>query len=255
MVIENVFVTSDALSAALDPSGRAPTTAVRRLREAGLISRGIELRLHRARRLRGASVYYCALNIDAAESVSDGDKDAARRLAEASGAIETSGNVREIVHGLLGARGRLEEGDLRRLPVGEQREVVRLADLIARERNRLVHREAPLLGLVIAMDDRRATIETESELVVLPRETLGVRGLDRLGAAVAIRSRRLQTGVMIHSAEEALTAEADDRHGAREFDPFTMRREQSGRDIGATLERALAGTEPVRLLAPLPVAR
>src|SRR5215204_3341564 len=76
MVIENPFVTRDDLREALDPSGGSPSTAIRRLREAGLISHGIDLRLHQGGRLRGGTVYYCALNLDAAEAVRDGDETA-----------------------------------------------------------------------------------------------------------------------------------------------------------------------------------
>lgn len=115
MVIENPFVTREDLREALDPSGRSPATAVRRLREAGLISHGIELRPHRRGRLRGAAVSYCALNLDAAEAVRDGVEEAARQLARAAAAVETSAAARSLAKALF------EIGDARELPANQRR--------------------------------------------------------------------------------------------------------------------------------------
>jgi hypothetical protein len=249
VVIEKVFVTSGDLSAALDPAGRAPATAVRRLREAGFISHGIELRPYRRGRLRGGAVYYCALNLDAAESVRDGDEATARKLARAAAAIESTANAQELAKALV------EVHDLRGLPGEKRRAASRLAARITRERRRLAHSSGPMLGLVVATDDRFATVDTDEELVVLPRETLGLRGLDWPGAAVAIRSHRLRTGALVHSADEALALDDGDRHGARPFDPFAMRQERRGQAATAAINAALAGREPVRLVAPLVVAR
>lgn len=249
MVLERVFVTSSDLSNALDPAGRAPATAIRRLRESGFVSHGIELRPYRAGRLRGGAVYYCALNIDAVESFRDGDEETSRKLARAAAAIESTASAHALAKALA------EVQDLRRLSTDKRRAASRLAVRIARERRRLAHSDGPLLGLVVAADERYATVDTDDETIVVPRETLGVHGLDKPGAAVAIRSHRLRTGAMVHSADEALEFDHDDRQGARTFDPFAMRRERRGLDAAALLDAALAGREPVRLIAPLVVAR
>lgn len=249
VIIENPFVTREDLREALDPSGRSPATAVRRLREAGLISHGIEMRPHHGGRLRGGAVYYCALNLDAAEAVRDGDEGAARKLAQAAAAVEASKSARSLAKALFETR------DLRELPAEKRRAASTLAARITRTRNRLTHGLNPLVGLVIDADDRYGTVQTDNETVVLPRATLHARGLDWPGAPVAIRAHSLRTGVMVHYVDEALELDEDDRHGARTFDPFTMRAEQRGMRADALIEEALAGREAVRLLAPLTVAR
>jgi hypothetical protein len=60
---------------------------------------------------------------------------------------------------------------------------------------------------------------------------------------------------MLHYVDEALALDDDERHGARPFDPFAMRAERRGVRADALVEEALAGREPVRLLAPLALAR
>lgn len=249
MVIEKPFVTRDDLREALDPSGRSPSSAVRRLREAGLISHGIELRPHQGGRLRGGAVYYCSLNLDAAEAVRDGDEQAARELARAAASVETSKTARSL------AMAFFEAPDLRELPPEKRRAASTLAARIMRIRNRLAHGVNPLVGLVVDADDRYGTVQTEDETIVLPRATLHAHGLDWLGAAVAIRAHSLRTGAMVHYVDEALTLDEDDRHGARPFDPFAMRVERRGVRADALVEEALAGREPVRLVAPLALAR
>jgi hypothetical protein len=245
VVIENPFVTREGLRKALDPSGRSPETAVRRLREAGLISHGIELRPHRRGRLRGAAVYYCALNLDAAGAVRDGDEAAARELARAAASVEASHAARSLAEALLEAR------DLRELPAEKRRTASTLATRIMRIRNRLAHGVNPLLGLVIDADEHYGTVQTDHELVVLPRATLRARGLDWPGAPVAIRVHSLRTGAMVHYVDEAIALDDDDRHGARPFDPFAMRAERRRRRADELVAEALAGREPVRLLVPL----
>ncbi|HWQ23922.1 MAG TPA: hypothetical protein VNK94_07455 [Gaiellaceae bacterium] len=249
MVIENPFVTREDLREALDPSGRSPATAVRRLREAGLISHGIELRPHRRGRLRGAAVYYCALNLDAAEAVRDGDEEAARQLARAAASVEASTAARSLAEALFEVR------DLRELPASKRKAASTLAARIMRVRNRLAHGVNPLVGLVVDADGDFGTVQTDHETVVLPRATLRARGLDWPGAPVAIRAHSLRTGAMVHYVDEALALDDDDRHGARPFDPFAMRAERRGRRVEALVEEALAGREPIRLLAPLAIAR
>jgi hypothetical protein len=249
MVIENPFVTREDLREALDPSGRSPATAVRRLREAGLISHGIELRRHQGGRLRGGAVYYCALNLDAAESVRDGDETAARAFARAAASVEASKTARSLAKALVDVR------DLRELPAEKRRAASALAARIMRTRNRLAHGVNPLVGLVVDADDRYGTVQTDNETIVLPLATLHARGLDWPGAAVAIRSHSLRTGAMLHYVDEAFALDEDDRHGARPFDPFAMRAERRRVRADALVEEALAGREPVRLLAPLALAR
>jgi len=112
-----------------------------------------------------------------------------------------------------------------------------------------------MVGVVVDADDRFGTVQTDSETIVLPRATLRARGLDRLGAAVAIRAHSLRTGAMLHYVDEALALDDDDRRGARPFDPFAMRAERSEMRSERLVEEALAGREPVRLLAPVALAR
>lgn len=242
-------MTREDLREALDPSGRAPATAVRRLREAGLISHGIELRPHHGGRLRGAAVYYCALNLDAAEAVRDGDEEAARGLARAAASLEGKEAVRSLAEALFEVR------DLRELPAEKRRAASTLARRIMHLRNRLAHGVNPLVGLVIDADKDYGTVQTDNETVVLPRATLQARGLDWPGAPVAIRAHSLRTGAMVHYVDEALAFDADDRRGARPFDPFAMRAERRGAGADALVAQALARREPVRLLAPLRLAR
>jgi hypothetical protein len=249
VVIERPFVTREDLREALDPSGRSPATAVRRLREAGLISHGIELRPYRRGRLRGAAVYYCALNLDAAEAVRDGDEEAARGLARAAASVEASKTAQSLAEALFEVR------DLRELPTEKRRAASTLAARITRTRNRLAHGVNPLVGLVVDADEHYGTVQTDHEMVVLPRAALQARGLDWPGAAVAIRAHSLRTGAMVHYVDGALALDDDDRHGARPFDPFAMRAERRGRRADALVAEALAGREPVRLLAPLSLAR
>jgi len=249
VVIENPFVTRDALREALDPSGRSPATAVRRLREAGLISHGIELRPHQGGRLRGGAVYYCALNLDAAEAVRDGDETTARKFARAAASVEANKTIRSLAKALAEVR------DLRELPAEQRRTASTVAARIMRTRNRLAHGVNPMVGVVVDADDRFGTVQTDSETIVLPRTTLRARGLDRLGAAVAIRAHSLRTGAMLHYVDEALALDDDDRRGARPFDPFAMRAERSEMRSERLVEEALAGREPVRLLAPVALAR
>jgi hypothetical protein len=252
VVIENPFVTPEDLREALDPSGRSPATAVRRLREAGLISHGIELRPHRGGRLRGAVVYYCALNLDAAEAVRDGDETAARELARAAASVEASKTARSFAKALVEFR---DLRDLRELSAEKRRAASSLAARITRIRNGLAHGVNPLVGLVVDADDLYGTVQTDNETIVLPRATLHARGLDWPGAAVAIRVQSLRTGAMLHYVDQALALDDDERHGARPFDPFAMRAERRGVRADALVEEALAGREPVRLLAPLALAR
>jgi hypothetical protein len=246
MVIEKIFVTREDLTDALDPSGGAADSAVRRLRENGLVSHGIELRVHSSGRLRGANVYYCALNLDAAGSVRDGDRTTARKLAEAAGSIESSPTARELAKVF-------STENPRTLSAKQRRTVSSLARRIARERTRVGLTHGPFVGVVWTVDEWSATVVAGAETIVLPRETLEVRGLDKPGTPVAIRSHRLKTGAMVHSAEEALAFDAPERGGARKFDPFEMRREQRDPRRVDVLGAALSGEQPVRLLAPLVV--
>ncbi len=248
MIVENPFVTPEELREALDPAGRSPVTAVRRLREAGLISHGVQLRPHHGGRLRGGAVYYCALNLDAADAVRDGDEVTARKLAQAATSVETGDAARTLAMTLSITR------DLRELPGEDRKAIAKLARRISDVRNQMVHGPTPLVGLVIDMNERYGTVRTDDETVVLPRETLHARGLDWIGAAVAIRVHQLRTGAMLHSVDEAFALDDDDRQGARTFDPFAMRAERRGTGAASRLENALAGREPVRVLAPLTIA-
>lgn len=249
MVIERLFVTADDLAGTLDPSGRGPATAVRRLRETHLISHGIEVRPHRAGRLRGAVVYYCALNLDAVEALRDGNESMARKLAKAAGEIEAKPTARHLVSVLTG------DIALSALELGERRAASNLATAIRRIRDRLAHAPSPLLGWVVATEDDYVTVDADDTTIVLPRETLRTRGLDRPGVPVAIRSHQLRTGAMIHSVDRALAFDEDDRGSARRYDPFEMRRERRRAGPRASIRELLAGRTPVRLVAPLAVAR
>ena len=249
MVVERLFVTADDLTGALDPSGRGPATAVRRLREGHLISRGIEVRTHRAGRLRGAAVYYCTLNLDAVEAVRDGDESTARKLAKAAAEIE----ARPVAHRLLTVL--LGDAGVSALENKERRAASSLSTEISRLRNRLAHAPRPILGWVVAAEDSFVTVDADNTTIVLPRETLRVRDLDHPGVPVAIRSHQLRTGAMIHSADRAFAFDEEDRGGARPFDPFEMRRERRRKGPAANIRDVLAGRKPVRLVAPLAVAR
>jgi hypothetical protein len=248
MVIEKVFVSSTDLACALDPSGGAPANALRRLRESGLISHGISLRTYRDGRLRGRTVAYCALNIDAVESIRDGDERTAHKLARAASAIESTLRAQALAKTLAGL------DDLRQLDASHRRAAWKLAARITHERNRLAHGGGPMLGVVVSTDETLAEVETNDETVFVPRETLGVRGLDLVGTPVAIRSHRLRTGALVHSADEALALD-DDRAGAREYDPSEMRRERRSSDLAQQIEAHIGNRRAVRLVAPLAVAR
>jgi len=124
-----------------------------------------------------------------------------------------------------------------------------------RTRNRLAHGENPLVGLVVDTDDRYGTVQTDNETIILPRATLHARGLDWPGAAVTIRSHSLRTGALLHYVDAALSFDDVDRHGARQFDPFSMRAERRRAHADVLIEEALAGREPVRLLVPVALSR
>jgi hypothetical protein len=198
--------------------------------------------------LRGATVYYCTLNVDAVEALRDGDDVKARSLAKAAEQIEAKPISHRLVSAMTAGK------DLTALAGNERGAVTHLAAEISRARKRLTS-HSPFLGWVVEAEENFVTVDSDETTIVLPREALRIRDLDHPGMPVAIRARQLLSGAMIHSVDKALAIDDDDRRGARPFDPFQMRRERRRQGTTVGIREVLAGHHPsVRLLAPLALA-
>jgi hypothetical protein len=213
MVLEWPFVSADVLAAAYDPADPA-LTAPRRLRAQRFISDGILRAPHREGRLRGRTVVYCALNIDAVEAARDGDVDKARELAAAAAEIEANPNVREL------ARSLDEAVDA--LSAKERETAIWVATMMRQARGRWGVESDPVVGRVTWLGPRSVRLATASEEFELPRQALRAHDLDRSGAAVTVYLSVFKTGWSAFTVRPALVLPEAESDEPRAYDPFAM---------------------------------
>lgn len=250
MILEWPFVTADELAAAFDPASPA-RSAPRRLRARGLISEGILHAPHHGGRLRGKTVVYCALNLDAAEAARDGEDDKARQLAVYAAEIE----ARPDVHALALSLDATEHPP--ELTPKERKTALWMVKTMERARKKSEADGGPRVGYVTAIGTHSVSLATaDSERFDIPREMLHAHDLDRSGAAVAVYVTVLKTGWSAFTVRPALVIDEDSTRTPRQYDPFVMLDELRTRiALGDIVENADAGREPVRVVAPLRIER
>lgn len=251
MVVERPFVGAADLLGVYDPAGIGAARTLRSLRERGLISPGIRLAPYANGRLRGSTIAFSALDLDAVTAARIGDEVAAADLATAAHELESA------PYAPAAARASIHGDPSRVVPRTERALLRGAAAALAHSRRTLAPARGRTLtvGTVDRVEDDNAFIDAGGVVLVVPAGALAVHGLDHPGFPVAVQQLDLGNGSYAVSVQPAL--KLAERRPLRRYDSFELWASQSPAERAESLaaaQRTLAGLSPVRVTSALAIS-